>query len=60
MRQRTLAMTIKFERYSKRTLRSVEHVFAVIKLKFGYVRVRYRGIEKNANQVFTLRALSNE
>ena len=37
----------------------VEHVFAVIKLKFGYVKVRYRGIKKNATQVFTLCALSN-
>jgi len=37
----------------------VEHVFAVIKLKFGYKKVRYRGIKKNANQVFTLCALSN-
>lgn len=37
----------------------VEHVFAVIKLKFGYAKVRYRGIKKNANQVFTLCALSN-
>jgi transposase, IS5 family len=37
----------------------VEHVFAVIKLKFGYVKVRYRGIKKNANQVFALCALSN-
>jgi IS5 family transposase len=37
----------------------VEHVFAVIKLKFGYTKVRYRGIKKNANQVFTLCALSN-
>jgi len=37
----------------------VEHVFAVIKLKFGYAKVRYRGIQKNANQVFTLCALSN-
>ena len=37
----------------------VEHVFAVIKLKFGYAKVRYRGIRKNANQVFTLCALSN-
>jgi IS5 family transposase len=37
----------------------VEHVFAVIKLKFGYVKVRYRGIQKNATQVFTLCALTN-
>jgi IS5 family transposase len=34
-------------------------VFAVIKLKFGYTKARYRGIRKNANQVFTLCALSN-
>jgi IS5 family transposase len=33
---------------------------AVIKLKFGYTKVRYRGIRKNANQVFTLCALSNQ
>jgi IS5 family transposase len=26
----------------------VEHVFAVMKLKFGFVKVRYRGIAKNA------------
>jgi len=51
------------ERQKNRTkshIRSrVEHVFAVIKLKFGYAKVRYRGIKKNANQVFTLCALSN-
>jgi len=28
----------------------VEHVFAVMKLKFGFVKVRYRGIAKNANR----------
>jgi len=45
---------------TKSRIRSrVEHVFAVIKLKFGYAKVRYRGIKKNANQVFTLCALSN-
>ncbi len=37
----------------------VEHVFAVIKLKFGYTKARYRGIKKKATQVFTLYALSN-
>ena len=31
----------------------------MIKLKFGYVKVRYRGIKKNANHVFALCALSN-
>src|ERR1019366_2354420 len=46
-------------RTKSRTRSRVEHVFAVIKLKFGYTKVRYRGIKKNANQVFTLCALSN-
>jgi hypothetical protein len=31
----------------------------VIKRQFGYVKVRYRGIVKNAAQVLTLFALSN-
>src|ERR1700687_3004026 len=35
----------------------VEHVFAVMKLKFGFVKVRYRGIAKNANRLFTTCAL---
>jgi hypothetical protein len=34
-------------------------VFAVIKLKFEYTKAKYRGIRKNANQVFTLCALSD-
>src|ERR1700694_2010141 len=46
-------------RNKSRVRSKVEHVFAVIKLKFGYVKVRYRGIKKNANQVFALCALSN-
>ena len=37
----------------------VEHVFAVMKLKFGFVKVRYRGIAKNANRLFTTCALVN-
>jgi transposase, IS5 family len=37
----------------------VEHVFAVLKLKFGFVKVRYRGIEKNANRLFAAFALVN-
>jgi IS5 family transposase len=46
-------------RNKSRVRSKVEHVFGVIKRKFGYVKVRYRGIRKNANQVFTLCALSN-
>lgn len=37
----------------------VEHVFRVIKCQFGYRKTRYRGIEKNGAQVFTLLALAN-
>jgi transposase, IS5 family len=36
-----------------------EHVFAVLKLKFGFVKVRYRGLAKNANRLFTAFALVN-
>lgn len=37
----------------------VEHVFGVLKLQFGFVKVRYRGLAKNANRLFTACALVN-
>ena len=37
----------------------VEHVFRVIKCQFGYRKTRYRGLAKNAAQVFTLVGLAN-
>jgi transposase, IS5 family len=37
----------------------VEHVFRVLKCQFGYRKVRYRGIQKNGAQVFSLLALAN-
>ena len=37
----------------------VEHVFQVLKVKFGFVKVRYRGIWKNGNQLFALCGLVN-
>jgi len=37
----------------------VAHVFRVLKCQFGYRKVRYRGIDKNGAQVFTLLALAN-
>ena len=37
----------------------VEHPFRVIKRQFGHTKVRYRGLEKNTAQLFTLFALSN-
>lgn len=37
----------------------VEHLFRVIKRQFGYTKVRYKGIVKNAAQVFSLIGLTN-
>jgi len=37
----------------------VEHVFRVLKCQFGYRKVRYRGLAKNAAQLFSLLALAN-
>ena len=37
----------------------VEHVLRVVKCRFGYRKVRYRGIEKNGAQLFALFALAN-
>lgn len=37
----------------------VEHCFRVIKCQFGYRKARYKGIEKNREQVMTLLGLAN-
>ena len=37
----------------------VEHVIGVIKLKFGFTKVRYRGLDKNANRLFVTCGLTN-
>jgi IS5 family transposase len=37
----------------------VEHIFAVIKRVFGFTKVRYRGLDKNANALFVLCGLTN-
>src|ERR1700747_2392541 len=37
----------------------VEHGFQVLKLKFGFVKVRYRGLKKNAHRLFVTCALVN-
>lgn len=46
-------------RYKSKVRARVEHVFGVIKRQFGYNKVRYRGLEKNAHAVFTKCALVN-
>ena len=48
-----------FNRKSNRVRARVEHVFGVIKHLWGYRRVRYRGLAKNAAHLFTLLALAN-
>ena len=37
----------------------VEHPFRVIKLQFGFTKVRFRGLAKNTAQLVTLFGLSN-
>lgn len=37
----------------------VEHVFGVIKRVFGFAKVRYRGLDKNAHRLFVVSALAN-
>jgi len=37
----------------------VEHVFHVIKRQFGFIKVRYKGLDKNANHLFASCALVN-
>jgi IS5 family transposase len=47
------------ERLKASVRAKVEHPFRVIKRQFGHVKVRYRGLKKNAAQLVTLFALSN-
>jgi len=45
---------------TKSSVRSkVEHAFQVMKVKFGFVKVRYRGLKKNAHQLFVICGLVN-
>ncbi len=37
----------------------VEHVFGVVKRLWGFCKVRYRGLRKNATRAFTALALAN-
>ncbi len=41
-------------RTKSRVRSKVEHVFAVMKLKFAFVKLRYRGPKKNATQLFAV------
>ena len=48
-----------FNTKSNRVRARVGHAFGVIKHLWGYRRVHYQGLAKNAAQVFTLFALAN-
>ena len=48
------------EEKSKAQIRArVGHPFRVIKRQFGYMKVRFKGLMKNAAQIVTLFALAN-
>ena len=46
-------------RHKSKTRSRVEHVFGIMKRRFGFTKVRYRGLDKNAHCVFTKCALVN-
>ncbi len=48
-----------FNRQASKTRARGEHAFRVVKCQWGYTKVRYRGIAKNAAQLFTLFGLAN-
>jgi len=53
------AVLDKLEQVKARIRAKVEHPFRVIKRQFGHMKVRYRGLAKNTEQLHTLFALSN-
>jgi IS5 family transposase len=46
-------------RNKSRVRAKVEHQFGIIKRQFGFTKVRYRGLDKNAHRLFVACALSN-
>ena len=46
-------------RNKSRVRAKVEHQFGIIKRQFGFAKVRYRGLDKNAHRLFVACALSN-
>ena len=52
-------MLYKVEKLKAGIRAKVEHPFRVIKRQFGFVKMRYKGLVKNAAQISTLFTLSN-
>ena len=46
-------------REKSKTRSRVEHLFALLKLKFGFAKLRYRGLAKNRNRLCSTCALAN-
>jgi transposase, IS5 family len=53
------ALTERCERLKAQVRARVEHPFHILKNRFGYRKVRYKGLEKNTAQLRTLFALAN-
>ena len=53
------ALTERCERLKAQVRARVEHPFHILKNRFGYRKVRYKGLEKNTAQLHTLFALAN-
>ncbi len=49
----------KYEKLKAQIRAKVEHPFLVVKKRFGYDKVRYRGLDKNENRFSLLLAFSN-
>jgi len=46
-------------RYKSKTRSRVEHIFGIMKRQFGYNKVRYKGLAKNAHSLYVKCALIN-
>ena len=56
----TVDEAVRAKNRNKSKIRSrVEHVFGVVKRLWGFGKVRYRGLQKNATRAFTALALAN-
>lgn len=59
-RNRPLSDADKARNTTKSRVRAkVEHPFLILKRRFGFAKVRYRGLEKNANRLFVACGLVN-
>lgn len=59
-RHKRLDMADRLRNRTKSRVRAkVEHVFGAMKRIFGFTKVRYRGLAKNAHALFVLSALTN-